>query len=69
LEEGVRYAHDAERLIILAKLGCLPEHRERQAPKKAAHPSFGRAANGYAYRAIEQRERGPPSAWNAVKPP
>jgi hypothetical protein len=27
---------------------------------------LARAASGNDYRAIEQRERGPPSAWNAV---
>jgi hypothetical protein len=30
--------------------------------------TFARTASGNDYRAIEQRERGPPAAWNAVKP-
>jgi hypothetical protein len=29
--------------------------------------TFARAANGYDYRAIEHRERGAPSAWNAAE--
>jgi hypothetical protein len=36
----------------------------------AAYPyiaTFARTVIGYDYRAIEHRERGPPSAWNAAE--